>query len=160
MEEYQPSKTEKKKEMHALQAMALRLASLPRETLKNMMLPDDLFDALCVYQQITSNGAKRRQAQYLGRLMRGYERVDEIQSYLDNIDSQSAKEKANFHQIERWRERLLTEGKAALTEFVTICPSVDVQHLRHLIEKAKREQASDKSLGSYKALFRLIREEL
>lgn len=160
MDEYQPSKTEKKKTMHALQALALRLTTLSRDTLKNMDLPVKLFDALCEYQGITSNGAKRRQAQYLGRLMRDSEEVDEIRAYIENIEAQSAKEKAHFHQIEKWRERLIHEGRVALTEFVKVCPTVDVQQLRHLLQKAKLEQASDKSQGAYKALFRFIREEL
>ena len=64
------SKTQMKKQMNDLQALGMELTRLSSDTLKKMDLPEDLFEAVLTYQKITSNSALKRQAQYIGRLMR------------------------------------------------------------------------------------------
>lgn len=150
------SKSQKKREAHALQQLGLELTQLSAEQLKQFELPDLLVQAIDEAKSINSNSAKRRHAQFIGRIMRDID-VEPIQEQLDKIKQGSAKSNAQFHLAERWRERLISEGKEALTEFLAAFPCDDIQQLRHLITQARKEREKNNNLGSYKALFRHIK---
>jgi ribosome-associated protein len=158
MDYIDPSKTEKKKEMHALQKLAIQLAGLGAETLKSIPMSSHLYDALREYQKITSNSAKRRQAQYLGKLMRSVDNLDEIKGHVAALDEKSTRETAAFHLCERWRDKLIVDDKETLTLFLQTYPGVDSQQLRHVIKKAKSEKEKGVDRGAFKALFRFIKE--
>ena len=150
------SKTRRKAEMDALQDLGVKLVALPKDKLAKLELPEALADAVKEAKRITSNGALRRQMQYLGRLMRDLDpapSVDQLQRW----EGQHRAETAHFHQLERWRTRLLTED-AALSEFMQLYPQTDSQHLRTLIRNSQREYVANKSPKSSRELFKLIRE--
>jgi ribosome-associated protein len=65
-----PSKSQRKREAHALQALGAQLVALPRAHLARMELPDALREALVTAQGLRPHGARRRHLQYLGTLMR------------------------------------------------------------------------------------------
>ncbi len=97
--------------------------------------------------------ARRRQLQYLGKLMRKIDAAP-IEAALQKFDQSSAENTARMHLLEKWRDRLIAEGDA-LTEFLNSYPGGDVQHLRQLIRNAKSEKS-----GANRALFRYIREHI
>lgn len=150
------SKSQRKREMTALQDMGAELVKLPRGRLEKLDLPEPLFNALLEAQRLTSHGAIRRQMQYIGKLMRAVE-SEPIAEQLAAIRGESATAKAQFHALERWRERLI-EDDQALTAWLSEHPDADVQQLRQLIRNARREAAEGKPPKSSRALFRLLRD--
>jgi ribosome-associated protein len=150
------SKSQRKREMTALQDMGAELVKLPRGRLEKLDLPESLFNALLEAQRLTSHGAIRRQMQYIGKLMRAVE-IEPIAEQLAVIRGESAVAKAEFHALERWRERLI-EDDLALTAWLSDHPGADVTLIRQLIRNARRESAEGKPPKSSRALFRLLRD--
>jgi len=155
-DEEKPSKTQRKREMHELQALGARLVELNSEQLAEVGLPEDLRDAVEFARRTTKHEARRRQMQYIGKLMR---RVDPapIREKLKIWDGVSAEHTAQQHRVERWRDRLL-EDEAALDELVRVHPGIDARHLRALARKAREERAAGSTPRAYRELFRALRE--
>lgn len=150
------SKTKRKAAMEDLQDIGVTLVGLPREKLAKLDLPETLADAIREAKKITSNGAIRRQMQYIGRLMRDIDTapiIDQLQRW----EGKHYAETAYFHQLERWRARLL-DNENALSEFMQQHPQADSQQLRALIRNSRREQSAGKPPKSSRELFRLLRE--
>jgi ribosome-associated protein len=82
------SRTRKKNEDRALQRLGEQLAALPRVQLAAMELPDELLTAIESARKIKSHGARRRQMQYIGVLMRHID-LQPIQTALDRIQSKN-----------------------------------------------------------------------
>ena len=149
------SKTRAKREMEGLQKLGVELSNLSAEQLAKIELPDALKDAIVLVKKITSNGALRRQYQYIGKLMRN---VDSkyIQGKLDAINDKSADATRLLHQGERWRSRLLTSD-SELNAFIAEYPQVDISALRSLIRAVRKEMANAKNLN-YRKLYQFIRD--
>jgi len=156
MQDEIPSKTRRKKDMLALQAMGAELIGLSAAHLERMSLPEPLAQAVHEARRIASHGARKRQLQYIGRLMRGVD-AGPIRAQLAAIQGGSNEERARHQRLERWRERLL-EDDGALTEFAREHPAGELQPLRVLIRNARREQAEGRPPRAYRELFRAIRE--
>src|SRR5207247_1656048 len=101
--EEKPSKTARKRAMHELQTLGERLIGLNSEQLAAIALPEDLQDAIERARRITKHEARRRQLQYIGRLMRAVD-PEPIREKLKAWDGVSTEETARVHRIERWRE--------------------------------------------------------
>ncbi|MDO5686012.1 MAG: ribosome biogenesis factor YjgA [Neisseria sp.] len=153
-----PSKTRVKKEMNALQDLGLRLTELAPETLRKAGLPEEIVAAVADYRKIRSNGALKRQAQYIGRLMReaSDDEVQSIHDYLAVIDGESIAHNAQMQRLEQWRNRLLAEDDA-LTAYLDAYPDAPSGELRTLIRNARKEAQSDKPPKAYRALFQLLK---
>ena len=152
-----PSKSQKKREMHALQDLGEELVALPQDRLNKLDLPDALYDAVMDARRFTKHEARRRQMQYIGKIMRDID-TDPIAEQLAEIKGESDTAKAHFHALERWRDRLLADD-AALTEWLAQHPSDDIQQLRNLIRNARKEAADNKPPKSSRLLFRWLREQ-
>ncbi len=153
-----PSKTRRKTDMHALQALGASRVELSAEQLAAVDLPEDLRDAVAEARRITRHEARRRQMQYIGRLMRDVD-AQPIREQLDALRGQSRAATAALHAAERWRERLL-EDDGALTEFAHSHPGADLQALRVAIREARRERAEARGPRHFREIFRLVREAL
>lgn len=149
-----PSKTQRKKDMHALQEIGEQLVELDQKKLIQFNLPEILIDAINLARPMNKHGARRRQMQYIGKLMRNID-VLPIQEKLDSWQQVSVHQTARLHQLERWRERLLADENA-LTEFAQKYPAADLQHLRLLIRNAQKEKAADKPSKSFRLLFQAL----
>ncbi len=156
-EQEQISKSQRKRDMHALQAMGKKLTELNNEQLSKIEMSDRLRFAVTEMQRITKHEARRRQLQYIGRLMRD-EEADGIIDAIAKIENAHVEASKDLHDLETWRDRLIAETKEALTEFIALHPDADVQHLRHLIRNAQKEKETQKPPGSLRALFRYLRE--
>ena len=153
-----PSKTQRKKMMLALQDLGAELVALNEEQLASMALPENLYDAVVAAKRITRLEARRRQFQYIGKLMRTID-PEPIRARLDTWKASSREHAARLHHLERWRERLLAD-ESALVELLSAYPCADAQQLRVLIRNVQRERATDAPPRSYRALFQLLRETL
>lgn len=152
----QVSKSQKKRDADALQKIGVQLVALSFTKLDTLPLPDVLYKAITDAKLIKSHGAKRRQAQLIGKLMRAADFEAIIEAYERILDEDSAVT-ANFHEVELWRDKLINEGKDALTEFIDAYHPDDVQQLRQVIKKAVDDQLKEKNTGAAKALFRYLR---
>jgi ribosome-associated protein len=151
-----PSKSQKKREMAALQDMGAELVALGRDQLKKIDLPEDLRDAVRDAQRFTQHEARRRQLQYIGRLMRDLD-PEPIRAALDEIKGVSTAAAARLHHLERLRTRLMEDDKV-IGEIAHAHPNADLQHLRQLRRNALKEQELSKPPRAYRELFRVLRE--
>jgi len=157
-DEIPPSKTQRKKEMSALQGLGAELVDLNADQLAAMTLPETLRDAIAAAQRITKFEARRRQLQYIGKLMRTVD-SEPIREQLDAWKAASRRHTSWLRDVERWRERLLDEENA-LHELVSSYPAADTQRLRVLIRNALRERIENRPPRSYRALFQALRAVL
>lgn len=151
-----PSKTRLKAEADAAQEIGRQLVDLPKDKLKKLPLEEALLDAIAEAKRITSNGAIRRQMQYIGRLMRDID-LAPIVEQLQKWEGKHQEENARFHHMERWRTRLLEDARV-LELFIAEFPRTDVQQMRTLIRNAQKEAAANKPPKSSRELFKMIRE--
>jgi ribosome-associated protein len=151
-----PSKSQLKREMDALQALGARLIELGKERLAKIDMPDELREAVRDAQRFTKHEAKRRQLQYIGRLMRNLDPTP-IQAAIDEVDGISAAANARMHALERLRERLL-EDESVLNEIAKRNATADFQQLRQLRRNAIKERAENKPPRAFRELYRVLRE--
>jgi ribosome-associated protein len=150
------SKTRRKREMHELQTLGVALVALSEVQLKSMALAEDLLAALLEAKRIKSHEAKRRQMQYIGRLMRELDPAP-IRARLAELEGSSAQATARHRRLESWRARLLGDDEA-LTAFAAEYPGADLQALRTLIRNARKEASLGKPPRAYRELFRVLKE--
>ena len=153
-----PSKTQRKKEMHDLQALGSELVALNDEQLAAIDLPERLLDAVQAARRMTKFEARRRQLQYIGKLMREVD-PEPIRESLAAWKSVSTAHTARLHAIERWRARLL-EDETAITELLREHPHADAAQLRVLLRNAAREREAGKPPRSFRAIFRFLSDIL
>ncbi|MFM8464032.1 MAG: ribosome biogenesis factor YjgA [Burkholderiaceae bacterium] len=153
-----PSKSQRKREMTALQKLGEALVDAPRDRVKKVPMPDDVMEAILTCQQISNHEGRRRQLQYVGKKMRTLteDEVAIIQKTVDGWRGTSKAEAAALHAIERQRERLLADDNA-LTDLYSQHPSLDLQHVRTLIRNARKEQADNKPPKAYREIFQLLK---
>ncbi|GAB6041570.1 ribosome biogenesis factor YjgA [Endothiovibrio diazotrophicus] len=152
-----PSRSQLKREAEALQDLGAELVQLKAAQLDAIPLPERLREAVLEARRIKSHGALRRQMQFVGKVMRGVE-AEPIREALDRLLNRDRAAAARFHQLERWRDRLIEEGDGALAEWFDAYPGSDRQHLRQLVRNAVKERAGGKPAGAGRALFRHLRE--
>ncbi len=153
------SKSQLKRDMQALQDLGSELVKLPAKDLSKIPLPDQLAESVALAQRISSRGGLRRQLQYIGKLMRNID-VEPIQQAMERLRLSKKQAAAEFHQVERWRDRLIAEGNDALSEFLDQHPNADRQHLRQLLLNSQKEAKLNKPPKSSRLLFRYLRELL
>lgn len=149
-----PSKTQRKRDMHALQALGADLVALTPQQLERVDLPEALREAVEFMHRTTRHEARRRQMQYIGRLMRGVD-AGRIRAALDLARGESRAATALMHRCERWRERLLDDD-AALTALIADHPAADAQSLRATIRAARRERAANQAPRQARELYRVL----
>ncbi|TBV04092.1 ribosome biogenesis factor YjgA [Phytopseudomonas dryadis] len=151
------SKTQVKRELHALQDLGQRLAALKPDLQNKLPLTDALRRALEEAPKHTANAAKKRHVQFIGKLMREQD-IDAILVLLDQLDASTRQYNERFHNLERWRDRLIGGSDDLLEQFVGDYPDADRQHLRQLIRQAQHETAQNKPPAASRKLFKYIRE--
>jgi len=155
----QPSRSEKKRRMLTLQETGEKLIYLSNAQLNQINLPEDLYQAVIEARNLQKNRtAFKRQRQFIGRLMRQVD-AEAIEDLLTGLEAQHNRESAHLHQIERWRDRLLsTQAACALTELIEQYPWTDRQHLQQLLQKATREKQNNCGKRMQRKLFAFLRE--
>lgn len=149
--------------MHALQDLGRQLVDLSPDKLRQLPLSDTLFDAIRDAQRNTSREGRRRQVQYVGKLMRQAD-APAIRRQLDTWRHGSQQETQAMHRLESWRDTLIKDD-SALTDFLQEYPDVDVQQIRTLIRAARKEAQHNATLDSsrepqrkhYRALYQALK---
>jgi ribosome-associated protein len=167
----EPSKTELKKESTELQKLGEALLTLRAEAFERLDLPEGLVTALEELKRITNFEGRRRQLQYVGKLMRQLE-PEVLQAARDALEEQrsgSAQQTLALHAVEKWRDDLIASDDA-LDTWLRQHPGTDVQQLRALIRQARKDNAPTQdeiSRGlvprkgrAYREIFQLVREHL
>jgi len=150
------SKTRRKREMHELQALGVALVALPEGMLQAMTLEPRLLEAVLEAKRITAHEGKRRQIQYIGRLMRDVDPAP-IRARIAELEGSSAQASARHRRLEAWRERLIGDDEA-LTAFAAEHPGADLQALRALIRNARKEAKEGKPPRAFRELFRVLKD--
>lgn len=136
-----PSKTRLKKQMHDLQALGKELDEMPAHRLKAIVgMPESLLDALLDLKRTRSHEGRRRQLQYIGKIMRGID-AEPLREAVASFKLPGARETLALHTAERWRDRLIAEDDA-FTQWMGEHPGTDAQALRTLIRNARKDQAT------------------
>ena len=165
------SKTDLKRESTALQKRGEALLPLRADLMDGLLLPEKLTDAVAEARRITNFEGKRRQMQYIGKLMRGLDE-ESLQSVRDALDEQrkgSAGEALALHQAEKWRDDLIGRQET-LQQWLSAYPQTDSQQLRALIRQARKDVQPDPDAVSrglaprqgraYREIFLLVKQQL
>lgn len=161
-----PSKSALKRQMHELQALGLALAELPSSRSDKLDLPEGLRDALAEYHRTRSHEGRRRQLQYLGKLMRQVD-PEPIREAVAAFKLGSASESLALHEAERWREELMASDDA-VTRWMQAHPDTDAQQLRSLVRAARKDAGKatpadgqgQRHGRAYRDLFQLVKSTL
>jgi ribosome-associated protein len=151
-----PSKTQRKKTVHALQGLGEELVELPAERLATIELPERLRDAVMEARSITAHEARRRQMQYIGKIMRKVD-AEPIRAALEVWRAKSDAHTAGHKRVEIWRDRLLADADA-VGALVAEYPAANVPKLRALMDGALRERAANQPPRAFRQLYQALRE--
>ena len=166
------SKTDAKRESEELQELGEQLLTLRADLFKPLPLPDKLADALADARRITNFEGKRRQMQFVGKLMRQLdeETLQAVRHALDLQRLGHSYDTEQLHQAEQWRDRLIA-GDEAVQEWIRQYPGTDIQQLRALVRQARKDAGpADKAAVSqglaprqgraYREVFQLVKATL
>jgi len=154
-----PSKTRMKQVSHELQELGEAVVALPDARIDGLAIAETLLDAIRQFKKTKTFEGRRRQMQYIGKLMRIHD-VEPIRQAVTDMQLGRAKDSLALHQAERWRAELLADDDAA-TRWITDHPETDVQQLRSLIRAARKDQAlvpEKRSGRAFRELFQFIKE--
>lgn len=158
LEDEGPSKSARKREMHALQAMGETLVQLTEKQLKQIEITDEnLMEAILECRNIRSNSARKRHLQYIGKLMRKTD-ISAIEAGLASLHHTKTVSNDAFHEIETLRDEMLAQGPSGVEIALAKFPDADRQHLRQLLLQHQRETSKDKPPAAGRKLFRYLKE--
>jgi len=163
----EPSRTDRKRESTELQKLGEDLLTLRIDLMERLALPDKLIDAIDEARRISNFEGKRRQMQFIGKLMRQLEppMLDTVRTVLSEQHRGSASDALALHQVEQWRDRLVADD-TALSDWVQQYPQSDSQQVRALIRQVRRDAKptvageTPRHGKAYRELFLLIRAQL
>ena len=159
-----PSKTQLKAEADEKQALGEALLTLRADLMARLDLPEKLLDAIKDAKRITNFEGRRRQMQFIGKLMRPLD-TEPIRAAIDEQANGSADLTLALHLAEQWRDKLIASDDA-LGDWLTEHPDTDSQQLRALIRQARKDAKPEKPGEaprhgkSYREIFQLVRETL
>ena len=171
---YDSSRTDLKRESDALQDLGKDLLGLRADLFNALGLPDKLVGALAEAKRITNFEGKRRQMQFVGKLMRKLDpaQAQAARNALGVQKSGSAEEKLRLHLAEQWRDRLIAEDSAQ-AEWIGHHPGTDIQQLRSLVRQIRKDAptthdanvaesqgTAPRKSRAYRELFILVRAQL
>ncbi|MGI9275026.1 MAG: ribosome biogenesis factor YjgA [Endozoicomonas sp.] len=151
------SKSELKRDMDELKAIGSRLMEMKPSMLDKLPLHDRLRAAVDESKRIKSHNARKRHLGFVGKLLKDQD-MEPIRELLSRLDASSDDFNRRFHQLERWRDRLIGEGPKALTEYLGEYPEADHQHIRQLVRNAQKEAKQEKPPAASRKLFKYLRE--
>jgi len=151
------SKSQRKRDMDELKKLGMELLEFSDDALRQLQLPETLLEAIRTGQRITSNNARKRQMQYIGKLLKDIDAAP-LHEAVDTRNHQHATHTRGFHLLEELRDKLILEGDSALPAVLALFPRTDRQHLRKLIRQARKEQETKQPPRASRLLFRYLRE--
>ena len=161
------TRTDLKRASTELQKLGEDLLTLRTDLMARLDLSEKLVDAVAEAKRITNFEGKRRQMQYIGKLMRGLddEQLNAVRAALDEQQNGSAQDNLRLHQAETWRDRMVASDEA-VGEWIAQFPGTDIQQLRSLVRQARKDAQPEKPGEAlrhgkaYREIFQLLREQL
>ena len=156
-----PSKSARKREAHEQQALGQALAALSDGALAATPMPELLRDALLELRRTRSHEGRRRQLQYVGKLMRQAD-LEPLREAVAAATLGRTSDALRLHEAEAWRARLV-DGDEALTEWMAAHPATDLPQLRSLIRQARKDASlppEQRHGRAWRELFRFLRPHL
>ncbi|THA06584.1 ribosome biogenesis factor YjgA [Rodentibacter pneumotropicus] len=150
------SKSEIKRDAEELKQLGEKLVNLTKTNLTKVPLDDSLLEAVELAQRLQKE-ARRRQLQYIGKLLRGID-VEPIREALDKIENKHNQQQAILQKLEILRDELIEQGDTALTDLLNDYPVADRQQLRNLIRMAQKEKAQNKPLKAYREIYQVLKD--
>ena len=150
------SKSEIKRDAEQLKKLGAKLVELTQTNLEKIPLDEILLDAVELAQRLQKE-AKRRQLQYIGKLLRNID-VEPIQEALDKLENKHNQQQVILHKLELLRDELIAKGDDALADLFNSYPQTDRQHLRNLIRSAQKEKEQNKPPKAYREIFQYLKE--
>ena len=151
------SRSQLKRESAAVQGLGEELCKLPGQVLLDLGVDAELREAIAVWQKTRTHEGKRRQMQYVGRLMRNVDTRKLFMAWQKFKADGAAASKA-LHDIETLRQRLIDDVPGVWSEVFSKFPDIDKQELENLVQEARAEQAAGKAPRAFRAVFRFLRE--
>ncbi len=151
------SKTDLKREAHALQELGRTLVELTPNDLKRVSMPEDLERAVMAARKMHQRGALKRQLQFIGKVMRKID-AEPVQASYNALLQRDQLANARFHRLEALRDRLIANDDNAIEDALNAIPGLDRQHLRQVVRNAQKELKNGKPPSSSRALFKYLRE--
>lgn len=151
------SKTQRKRECDEMQKLGEALILLKLSELNEFNLPESLRNAIEDAHKIRQRGALKRHRQYIGKLMRDVD-YDQLKKQYDNFCHKNDLNNAHFKRLEKWRDRIIAEGDAAIKELIIEFPQTDRQHIRQLFRNARKEQEANKPPVAFRQIFKYLRD--
>lgn len=151
------SKSQRKRDARQLLELAKKLLALPPAGLHDLPLDPDLLEAVNFAHGIRSHGARKRQVQTIGKMLRQRD-TGALEQAVDNLGQQHRAATARHHRVETWRDSLIAGNDRNLGVLLELCPVANVQTLRQLIRNARKESTLGKSPAAARKLFKLLRE--
>ncbi|MBF0751678.1 MULTISPECIES: ribosome biogenesis factor YjgA [Pasteurellaceae] len=149
------SKSEIKRDAEDLKQLGEKLVNLTKTNLAKIPLDDALLEAVELAQRLQKE-ARRRQLQYIGKLLRGTD-VEPIREALDKIENKHLQQQAMLHKLEILRDELVEKGDVALTDLLNEYPMADRQQLRNLIRAAQKEKTQNKPVKAYREIYQVLK---
>ncbi len=146
-----PSRSQLKRDSQELRDMGAQLVQMPNAHLDKIAMDSTLLAAIKEARRLKSNDARRRQIQYIGKLMRNMD-LTEIRHSVEKLNHQSQTFRQHFAMLEQWRDRLIDEGNDTIEEFLTAFPNADRQQIRNLSRQACREKTGSAKTKLFKYL--------
>jgi len=120
---------------------------MPQSQLNKIPLPDELLEAIHLARTLKAGEPKRRQLQHVGKLMRHID-IEPVQAAMNKVQLTHTRATTQFHEVEEWRERLVTEGDTAIQTFVSLYLEADRQTLRQLVRRAQHDRKMGGNTGA------------
>ncbi len=161
-EDLGPSKSQLKRDAQALVDLGEKLLTIPEQQLPQIELPE-VVEAVLAAKKIRKGNARKRQLQFIGKLLRKSD-TSALMQVINRFDASTAQHATQFHQLEDWRERLINDDATVMSEITAQHPHLDRQHLRSLVRNAIRERQqiadTDKPPIQFRKLFKYLKSLL
>lgn len=152
------NKSQQKREIKALLELGKQLALLDSTALHKMDMPPELLQAILDVQSM-KHGAEKRQYKLICKMLRQIN-TDSLEETIETLSAQQEQLNRAFHQTEYWRDRLISDGIDAMTEFMQTYPHADAGQIRQLLRNANKEMQQNKPPRASRQLFRLLRQSI
>jgi ribosome-associated protein len=156
-DQFEISKSQIKRELDELKKLGSELLEFSDDALRQLDISEVLLQALRTAKRITSNSARKRQLQYIGKLLKE-ENAAPLIAAVDAHKHQHATLTRDFQKLEKLRDKLIRDGDSALADVLSLFPRADRQHLRKLVRQSRNEQETKQPPRASRLLFRYLRE--
>lgn len=154
------SKSQKKRDSTALQAVGAELIAYTSEVIRKLELPEELETAVLDCKNIppSKHGGFKRQMQYIGKLMREVDAAPILEK-LQLLKAPSQKQTAQHHLAERWRDRMIADA-TAIAAFANEFAAADRVLLASYVTKAKDDHAAKRPPTHFRLLYKVLHKQI